>query len=119
MEHRATTKDVMSHQLGQSQVHVDGDRAGAETYFIATIQENGADGAAVIHQMGGRYVDELVRESGDWKVRHRSTVRDWSFSLPVASDWIGSLGFIPGRTDGDDPSFEALRLRHSARAKPA
>jgi hypothetical protein len=57
------TTDLVSHLLGQSLIRVDGDTAGAETYFIATLlyppKQPGE--LQTIGQLGGRYVDTLVR----------------------------------------------------------
>jgi len=39
------------------------ERAGAETYFIATLFADTAEGERMT-QLGGRYVDTLVREAG-------------------------------------------------------
>lgn len=113
MANRQQRKDVMSHQLGQSLVRVDGDEAGAETYFVATVVVDDPEGKAILHQLGGRYVDELTREEGRWKIKKRLTVRDWSTTQRVEKDYMGTLGFTPGRTDGADPSFSVLGIEHS------
>lgn len=113
MAHRATIDDSLSHHLGQSLVRIDGDRAGADTYFIATIRRVDDDGIERLHQLGGRYVDHLIREDGRWKIKKRITVRDWSISLPLTEDWIGQRNFVPGERSGADPSFEALGVTHS------
>src|SRR4051794_18899130 len=52
----------LSHLLGQTIVQVDGDEAGAETYFIAVPRSAGPDGRELCNQLGGRYVDRLKRE---------------------------------------------------------
>ena len=41
-----------------------------------------------------------------------SAVRDWSSSHAVTDDYMGTLEFIPGRMDGEDPSFAALGRTH-------
>src|SRR5260221_12700653 len=38
------TTETMTHMLGQSTIAVNGDEAGAETYFIAVSKESAADG---------------------------------------------------------------------------
>ena len=62
------TTTVVSHLLGQSLIKVDGDSAGAETYFIATLMYPPRDGVETLNQLGGRYVDTLVREGGQWLI---------------------------------------------------
>ena len=50
-----------SHLLGQSLITVNGDEAGADTYFVATNRKLLDDGREFINQLGGRYVDTFVR----------------------------------------------------------
>lgn len=116
MRQRAARDDTMSHHLGQTQVRIHGDEAGAETYFVATVAVRDRESRTKVHHLGGRYVDDLLRVDGAWRVRRRLTVRDWSYTVTVAEDYMGTLEFIPGSTDGDDPSVEALGKVHSARS---
>lgn len=101
----------VSHLLGQSTIAVRGDEAGAETYFLATLRVVTEEGE-FIHQMGGRFVDTLLREGDGWKIKHRTALRDWSISLPVADDFMGQQGLVVGARGGD-PSFAVLGLSHS------
>ncbi len=107
------TTTVVSHQLGQSLIRVDGDEAGAETYFIATLMYPPRDGAETLNQLGGRYVDRLVREDGNWRIKSRICVREWSVSQPIAGDWLGQAGFAPTRRGQADVSYAALGMVHS------
>lgn len=102
-----------SHLLGQSIVTIDGDSAGAETYFLAVIRSGGDGETEMLHQLGGRYVDRLEREGGAWKIRHRTAVRDWSITLPMEQDWIGTQGLKEGRRTNGDLCFAALGFAHS------
>lgn len=104
--------DSLSHLLGQSTIKVDGDRAGVETYFLAVMRVDAAEGGPVIHQLGGRFVDELVRDGPGWKISRRIALRDWSITLPVSQDYIGTQGLQPGRGT-KDPCFAALGIEHS------
>ncbi len=51
-------RDSMSHLLGQSTINIDGDSAGAETYYNATIARMEGD-VRYLDMMGGRYVDKF------------------------------------------------------------
>lgn len=104
---------MCSHHLGQSLVKLNGDEAGAETYFIATLQSKGPDGNQVLTHLGGRFVDELVRENGAWKVKNRICVRDWSSSAPILMDWLDGWNMVQGQRSGEDPSFKVLGVEHS------
>ena len=57
------TSVSMYHLLGQSIINVNGDEAGAETYFLAASQVE-EDGAITTNQLGGRFVDTLRRRTG-------------------------------------------------------
>ena len=102
----------LAHLLGQCLINVRGDEAGAETYFMATAVMKNQDGRDVVNLMGGRYVDTLSRDDGQWKISNRICVRDWSISLDVDKDWLENTGFVEGQKSGEDPSYTALGLQH-------
>ena len=106
------TRQTMSHLMGQSQVHVDGDSAGAETYFNATIQRR-EEGVRYVDMMGGRYIDKLERRDGKWRVLDRLCTCEWSFTLRVEhdSEWHHDGVFYQGTTDKSDRSYEVLGLK--------
>jgi hypothetical protein len=115
VEESLRTTSLVSHLLGQSLIRVDGDNAGAETYFIATLlyPAEGGEGGETIGQLGGRYVDKLVREDGKWRIKDRVCVREWSHSHPVTGDWLANAGFAPQHRGQADASYAALGLTHS------
>jgi len=102
------TTTVVSHQLGQSLINVDGDSAGAETYFIASCIYPRDDGPDILNQLGGRYVDTIEREDGKWRIKERLCVREWSISHPIESDWLEGAGFIETRRGAADVSWKVL-----------
>ena len=108
-----TASDTCMHHLGQSLIRVDGggdgNRAGAETYFIASLRRT-LESGEVLDQMGGRYVDQLERRDGIWKIKHRVCIREWSIRLPVAEDWLAGQPYVAGERSGRDPSYAALGL---------
>lgn len=108
------TTSSMFHLLGQSLIKVEGDEAGAETYFFAGFLSPAEDGGEICNQLGGRYVDRLRRENGRWLIRRRVVVRDWSISLRVEEDWPGRTGLQLGRRSNEDPAYAVLGRRHSA-----
>jgi hypothetical protein len=112
VEESIATTTLVSHQLGQSLIRVNGDKAGAETYFIATLLYPPKDGRQNLNQLGGRYVDWLAREDGAWKISKRICVREWSVSQPIAGDWLRTAGFAETRRGPTDPSWEALGISH-------
>jgi hypothetical protein len=114
VEESLRTTRVVSHMLGQSFIKLDGDAAGAETYFIATVIYPGRDGGEdTLNQLGGRYVDRLVREGGQWRIKDRMCIREWSISHSTERDWLANRGFEETRRGGEDHSYRALGLEHS------
>jgi hypothetical protein len=107
-----TTTDCMYHLIGQTMINVTGDKAGAETYFFAVsrVQE---DGVTLVRQLGGRFVDKLVRQDGRWLIKHRAVVRDWTIALPLEHDWVSATALMPAQRSNADPSFDALGIVHS------
>jgi hypothetical protein len=110
---QSPTSILGSHMLGQTLIKVAGDNAGADTYFIATSRKRSDDGSEILNQMGGRYVDALVREDGRWRIEKRICVHDWSISLPITGDWLGRAAYVQAKRSNEDPSFAALGIEHS------
>jgi hypothetical protein len=114
---RQTTK-VVSHQLGQSLIRVNGEKAAAETYFIATLIAE-RDGAEAMTQLGGRYVDTLIRENGAWRIKERLCVRDWSSTGMIDPGYLARSGFIEGQRGSADVSWDRLGLTPERVSVPA
>jgi hypothetical protein len=108
------TTDSLSHLLGQSAISLNGEEAGAETYFVAVALDTAEDGTTMCNQLGGRFVDQLVRENGKWKVKHRRAVRDWSVAIPLHHDWALSHTLAAGQRSNEDPSYAVLGTTHGA-----
>jgi hypothetical protein len=108
---QAATGRKLHHMLGQTLINVTGDAAGAETYFLATITRYDT-GRELITLLGGRYVDALVREDGQWKVKDRVCVHDWSRTLDTMVDPFAGVDFVRGKISDEDPSYAALGLKH-------
>ena len=107
--------DAIWHVLGQSLIKVDGDSAVAETFFMAQMSLPEKDGERPrINQLSGRFVDQLKRVDGTWKIKHRTCVRDTSITLYVERDDYASYGFVQGTRDEKDPGGALFGLVHSA-----
>jgi hypothetical protein len=103
---------TVTHLLGQSIIQVSGDEAGAETYFFAVIADKDEQSRAVLTHLGGRFVDNFLRVRGEWKIKKRICVRDWSISLDVEKDNLANNNLVQGQLSGRDPSYAALGLNH-------
>jgi hypothetical protein len=63
--------DAQSHYITNLRVNLDGASAGAEAYFISVT------GGRQVDLTGGRYVFELTRTSGDWRIAKKTTLDEW------------------------------------------
>jgi hypothetical protein len=113
MDALAARGSKCTHLLGQSQIKVAGDEAGVETYFLTGIAIKDGEGKDALTLLSGRFVDSFVREKGEWRVRHRICVRDWSITLDASRDGLRNKEFVLGLLSGEDPSYPALGLEHS------
>lgn len=104
--------EAVWHVLGQSLIKVDGDEAGAETFFLGIMRLNPQDGTSKINQLAGRFVDKLVRVEGKWKIKHRTCVRDTSITLTVEEDMQASYGLVPGGRDANDLGVALVGIAH-------
>ena len=104
----------MHHLQGQSLIRVNGSEAGSETYFMAVIQATAEDGTLYCSQLGGRYVDKLVKEHGKWRIKERTAIRDWSATHKVVEDGIAAEQLKGGHRDAQDPSYAVLKMRFGA-----
>jgi ketosteroid isomerase-like protein len=98
-----------NHLLGQSRIRVNGDEAGAETLFHATLTRD-EDGQEMLDQMVGRYVDRLVRRDGVWRIKDRQCVSEWTGTTPLMPSFLAGHLFIQGQRSKDDPSYSVLGL---------
>ena len=80
------------HCLTNHYCELDGDTAHTETYFVYF----GAQEEGDTDVLGGRYLDDLERRNGEWKIANRLCFIEWSSSLP------------PGKDIGTSPSVGAL-----------
>ena len=106
------------HTITNILIQVDGDRAGAESYYTVYLRTPSPDGTVDIIG-GGRYCDDFEKVAGVWRIRHRQSVSDWTQVLPVGEHDLG--GAIPpnnpdnrtltGQRDASDYSYQVLKGR--------
>ncbi len=85
-------KTVMAHEREVSRrwhlctsvmIKVDGLKAKAECYGIA-VGGRSVDGKLQSNMYGGRYLDELEKRFGQWRISKRTYILDWSHQFPDA-----------------------------------
>ncbi len=114
--HILESSETMYHLSGQTVITVNGDEAGAETYFLAGSRVKDEDGKTWVNQLGGRFADNLVKVDGVWKIKKRIVLRDWTISLPLDKDWEQATTLQDGERAQSDASYAALRQVHLGKA---
>ena len=98
-----------THMLGQSRIRVEGDLAGAETYYFASLTRD-QDGTAMLDLQVGRYIDVLERRGGVWRIKDRRCTQEWTTSMPAGQGYMLDSSFLKGSRRTDDLSYRALSL---------
>ena len=89
----STSHSRSTHFMGDQVIQIDGDTAEVETYAVA-FGVRDVDGTPSVVTTGLRYVDKMVRHSGQWLVRHRVLHLDWRGNAPADSS-LPSRGRVP------------------------
>jgi hypothetical protein len=98
-----------THIIGQSNIEVSGNRAAAETVFIAHHIRPDGDGIAD-DVASGRYVDLLECRNGEWRLLDRTVVMDWVYThAAIAAGAIDPNVFVIGQRDMGDFSYQAYQ----------
>lgn len=98
------------HFIGNLAIEVDGDTARTESYCVAfhRLPARGSQPADRDHVVALRYVDDLVRYEGSWRIMKRACVFDWTRTDTVKPGWTFSEEFLRGRRDRQDVVFTGL-----------
>jgi hypothetical protein len=95
------------HNLLNSRVSIDGDQADGETYFVAWLVRE-QDGARIVEQAAGRYVDRFERRGGEWRIAHRVVLPEVSVRMSeTAPEHLQYVSARPQRSR-DDVSYRRL-----------
>jgi ketosteroid isomerase-like protein len=70
------------HFNGQSTVRLDGDRATGESYCLAHHLSVGEDGQRTLMVASIRYLDEFVKQDGQWLFAERRLMVNWTDTRP-------------------------------------
>ncbi|WP_227999515.1 nuclear transport factor 2 family protein [Mycolicibacterium sp. P1-5] len=91
------------HYLLNHSCDIEGGVAHCETYYLfAARNRDGTNWLA-----GGRYLDRLERQAGEWRIMFRTNVIEWSGALPTMPIPFADSAdnFLPAR-DRTDPSYQ-------------
>lgn len=96
--------EAHSHHLSNISIHLDGQRAGSETYVMVRLRSKDREGRLHDTVSVGRYVDRWERRDGQWRIIERRYLHTMDDTRPVIS-----AGFATsGARDASDPSYEVL-----------
>jgi hypothetical protein len=90
------------HTIHNILIELDGELAGAESYYIVYLRSQSPKGAVDV-VTGGRYCDHFERRDGLWKIRHRQSVTDW-----VRVDPVRDLDRVAGAVSANNPDNRTL-----------
>ena len=79
------TYAVTTHFNGQSTIALDGDRATGESYCLAHHLSISEDGPRTIMIASIRYLDQFVKQGGQWLFAERRLMVDWTETRPSLS----------------------------------
>jgi SnoaL-like domain len=79
------TYAATTHFNGQSTLSLDGERATGESYCLAHHLSVGADGQRTMMIASIRYLDEIVKQDGQWLFAERRLMVDWTETRPSAT----------------------------------
>lgn len=100
-QHRRTLHHL--HQVGNILIHLDGDRAGSESYVTANLRVRRGEQLLQM-SVWGRYIDNWSRRDGRWGLDKRIAVRDFDEVREVQPLYQHDVG----RRDRGDPSYAVL-----------
>ena len=92
------------HAICNILIDLDGDQAGAESYYQVTSRVR-RDSGLVDTVSCGRYLDRLACVDGAWAFTHRSIVRDWFRSAAVTPE--DAAVSTSSKPDGPAPQISA------------
>jgi len=102
----------MVHFVGNMSIQLNGDVAGAETYFQAFQQGRDSAGENTELFLIGRYADRFEKRDGEWRIAERVVIYDWirEERKPRQSDdeWFGDFRQPRGGRKPDDPVYDLL-----------
>jgi hypothetical protein len=106
---------TLAHHLTNTRIHVTGNRAASESYFIAFHEVRGE-----IHVLSGRYLDRLESRRHRWRIVSRVVVHDLDFAANHRLAFAAGHFPAEGTMNRSDPSYayEPRRSAPSARPQP-
>ena len=90
-------------------VQVDGNKATGECYGIAVATRDVGDGQVIETMFGGRYLDELEKRNGEWRISKRTYILDWAHQFPNALEAATGKDFALNILEISEPGHPMYR----------
>jgi hypothetical protein len=98
--------DRTLHFIGNLEIEVHGDTARSEAYVLALARVAASDGKCERdNTVALRYIDDLERRDGEWRILRRVCVYEWTRTDDVPDGWSLPGNFARGRRDATDLIF--------------
>lgn len=104
-----TTAARRWHMSSGVMVQVNGDRARSECYGLTVATTANEEGELMDTVFGGRYLDELEKREGEWRISSRTYVADWLQQVPHGLAGLASSGLALNVLDITAAGHEAYR----------
>jgi hypothetical protein len=96
------------HVLAQSVIELAGETARVETHVVSYHRVDFGGGDEHDTCVGGRYLDQMEKRDGVWRIAHRLMLYDWFQDWGASNNWEAgvmglpfSAGHFSGRAHGD------------------
>jgi hypothetical protein len=92
------------HFIGNLEIEIRQDTARSEAYVLALARLAATDEQHPERDnvVALRYIDDLERRHGEWRIGRRVCVYEWTRTDPVPSGWTLPDTFLRGRRDAED-----------------
>lgn len=97
------------HMSTSIMIKVDGNKATAECYGIAVGTSKLEDGTLQDSMYGGRYLDELEKRFGEWRISKRTYILDWANQFPNALEASTGADFALNVLEIPEPDHDMYR----------
>jgi SnoaL-like domain len=121
------TLEMASHDLGNILIDIRGDVACVESYVRAIQRIPKPTAGTYDYVSASRYLDQMERRHDEWRIKHRTIVRDWFREFPDSFHW--EEGTFPkaagygkqrpltvGQRKPDDVSYKLFDLPQSLKS---
>lgn len=82
------------HLMSNLRVKVEGNKANSECYGLSQGANPNEQGDYEGHVFGGRYLDELEKRNGEWRIAKRTYIGDWAQHYEDALQKFADGGFV-------------------------